>query len=396
MRSYDSRKEPAPDYECTIWQAGRATCAIGLAFKPIQIGQHVFIDEGVGRYNPAPQILDEAAINEYPGREVGVFISIGTGKRPPGTAQKQAEWWEGFCGGTVGDFAEARRRLIAKIEGCEDTHKYMLKEHLAKRNVNPESYYRLNVEVGVGEFGMNEWNRVSDISTNTRMYLSRSEVQKMTLEAAAKIARIHFAKVRYQRMMNGEPPVDAAARWSLSPLQERRLPAVPPPPTFAVELPGEDVVRPPGPRAMTSTERLSPQYQYQRFPSIDEKFAAVSSDEFPQPVSSLDPRPLSPPRNSAELAGSEFRSSSDYPPQYLDQRRHSGSPPRFSGDYPSIPPPLPPKTPIQYADEQDHNPSWQQQQYYRPPGGVFLPYPDTDGPPPAVNMARKPDFGIRQ
>lgn len=155
LRSYDSRKEPAPEFNCTIWQAGRATSATGLAFKPIKIGQSVFIDEGPGKYNPAPQALDEAMLNEWPGRDVGVFVSIGTGKRPGGTNAQQHLWWESFVGGAMGDFAEARRRLISKIEGCEETHNYMVKEHLPKRGVNVENYYRLNVEVGVGEFGMN-------------------------------------------------------------------------------------------------------------------------------------------------------------------------------------------------------------------------------------------------
>ena len=155
LRSYDSRKESAPEFECTIWQAGRATSATGLAFKPIKIGQSVFIDEGNGKFNPSPQVLDEAVLNEWPGRDVGVFVSIGTGKRPNGTGNQQHLWWEGFVGGAIGDFAEARRRLMSKIEGCEETHQYMMSEHLAKRGVNPENYFRLNVEVGVGEFGMN-------------------------------------------------------------------------------------------------------------------------------------------------------------------------------------------------------------------------------------------------
>jgi glycine hydroxymethyltransferase len=38
LRSYDSRREPPPEFDCTVWQAGRATSATGLAFKPIQIG----------------------------------------------------------------------------------------------------------------------------------------------------------------------------------------------------------------------------------------------------------------------------------------------------------------------------------------------------------------------
>lgn len=94
LRSYDSRSEPAPEFNCTIWQAGRATSAIGLAFKPIQIGQSVFIDEGAGRYNCSDLVLDEAAVNEWPGRDVGVFVSVGNGKRPQGTDASQHLWYE--------------------------------------------------------------------------------------------------------------------------------------------------------------------------------------------------------------------------------------------------------------------------------------------------------------
>ena len=66
LRSYDSRKEPAPEFNCTIWQAARATAAIKMAFKPIQVGQSVFIDEGAGKYNTTPQILYYAVVNEWP------------------------------------------------------------------------------------------------------------------------------------------------------------------------------------------------------------------------------------------------------------------------------------------------------------------------------------------
>lgn len=154
LRSYDSRSEPAPEFNCTIWQAGRATCATGLAFKPIQIGQSVFTDEGAGKYNPCPQVMDEA-MSEWPGRDFGVVVSIGTGKRPNIPNAQSQVWWEKAIGGTLGDFAEARRRLISKIEGCEEIHQQILKDGLTERGINAENYFRLNVEIGVGEFGMN-------------------------------------------------------------------------------------------------------------------------------------------------------------------------------------------------------------------------------------------------
>ena len=368
LRSYDSRKEPPPEFNCTIWQAGRATSAIGLAFKPIQIGQSVFIDEGSGKYNPAPQILDEAVVNEYPGRELGVFVSIGTGKRPGGTTHRQQEWWEGFVGGGIGDFAEARRRLIAKIEGCEDTHQYMLKEHLAKRGVKPENYYRLNVEVGVGEFGMNEWSRVADISTSTKRYINKPETQRIINEAGAKMARIERAKRRHATYTTaGElDGYEQPALHDLPPLQD----------PLAVELPGDDAP------SYYSSPQLGPQYAlktphlYQQMPAPQDKFSIISSDEFPQVLDDTRPRrsgEIQPPGDNPRTSISSVQSQ---------RRSHEGYGRAEA-------PPLPPKTPIQRLDA-SHVP--RSQIPPRSNGASKLPYPDTDGPPPLVNMARKPEF----
>ncbi|KAF2495319.1 FabD/lysophospholipase-like protein [Lophium mytilinum] len=395
LRSYDSRKEPAPEFNCTIWQAGRATSATGLAFKPIQIGQSVFIDEGAGKYNPAPQILDEAVCNEWPGREVGVFVSIGTGKRPSGSDGRQQEWWEGFVGSNMGNFAEARRRLISKIEGCEETHLAM-KDHLAKRQVNPENYYRLNVNVGVGEFGMNEWGRLADISTNTRRYLSDPDVQSKNLDAAAKLGRIHRAKIRWERAQNGESyqPQQQGGQW------DRPLPPAPSAFTYsepmAVELPAnEDVVPQSYDYQRPQSQLLSPSnYQHHpRRPSESEKIMITSADEFP----------TSDPRHSGELTIGYRRSNEQFTSEphgssagsYRESPRRSGEEGRVSSEtMPNTPPPRPPKTPIQHDIKPGIKPGMQGT-LSRPPAGIALPYPDTDGPPPVVNMARKPEYGVR-
>merc|ERR1711939_370144 len=96
LRSYDSRKEPPPEFNCTIWQAGRATCATGLAFKPIQIGQTVFIDEGAGNYNPAITALEET-ISEWPARDIGVLsasvpVNVLKGVASPSTNGGKSSW----------------------------------------------------------------------------------------------------------------------------------------------------------------------------------------------------------------------------------------------------------------------------------------------------------------
>jgi hypothetical protein len=291
---------------------------------------------------------------------VGVLISIGTGKRPGGTNSQQHMWWEGFVGSGMGDFAEARRRLIAKIEGCEDTHRMMLNKHLFDRGVNPDNYYRLNVEVGVGEFGMNEWNRLSDISTNTRRYLAQDDVQRQNIDAAAKLARIHKANLRWSRAGHGIPD-DNRLSWEVP------TPAMPEPPAVlgAVELPAEDV--PP-----TTHEHSHPQYlsptSYR--PSDDDKFVVTADEPYTYE-----------PRRSNEHP---YRRSYDSPRQSAEYH------PYMNDGGQRLPPPIPPKTPIQHPTTGGPPPL--PPNSARPLTANMLPYPDTDGPPPIVNIARKPEL----
>lgn len=327
--------------------------------------------------------LDEAVVNEWPGREVGVFVSIGTGKRPEGTNAQQHLWWEGFVSGGIGDFAEARRRLISKIEGCEKTHKEM-KDHLAKRHVNPENYYRLNVNVGVGEFGMNEWNALAEISTNTRMYLAEQSVQGMTMDAAAKIARIHFAKIRWERAAKGESPYSPCAQAPNKP-----LPQVPDPAPMAVELPAEEL----SPDYYTNIHPAFRPPPTQRQPSDNDKFLVVSSGEHPP---SPDPDYDLLPRHSGELVSPGRRSADQFTtgrPVSMVSSANSWD------DGLSNAPPRPPKTPLQDGSRPPPSISVVSPilppaglSFSRPPPGAPLPYPDTDGPPPIVNKATKPDY----
>ncbi|CAK7200866.1 hypothetical protein SEUCBS139899_003565 [Sporothrix eucalyptigena] len=436
LRSYDSRREPAPEFDCRIWEAGRATCAIGLAFKPIQIGQSVFHDDGTGTFNPSPQALDEATVNEWPGRDVGVFISVGTGKRPRGSDQNNPMWYDGF----LGDFAEARRRLISKIEGCEKIHEYMQREHLLKRGVNVENYYRLNVEVGVGEFGMNEWGRLAEISTSTKRYLSRTAERSMVQSAAAKLAKINRANERFNSRLADVPELGQKATPGLAPIPAAEV--------FAVELPGDmpttfPTARPtsasysprqsydsgvdrlsvphqngsPSPRS--SSERFSyhaPASSHQHVPII----AEVPDGSTPPGRSAADEDRLlvSAPtpeqwRNASSSAVGDANRQTQKRPTY-DQTQHKShqqpSQHHHNHAHRIEPPPLPPKTPLPEADSRTNisngvlppmapppsiplppTPS----SYSVPLGGAPYPVDDDEAPPPPVNKARKPEYRRR-
>jgi hypothetical protein len=393
LRSYDSRREPPPEFDCRIWEAGRATCAIGLAFKSVQIGQSVFHDDGSGTFNPSPEALDEAVVNEWPGREVGVFVSVGTGRRPKGSDANQSMWYEGF----LGEFAEARRRLIAKIEGCEVIHERMKKELLAKRNVNIENYYRFNVEIGVGEFGMNEWNRLADISTNTKRYLSREAEQKMIQTSSAKLAKIQRANERLNRLP--DPP-------NFFKTPDLAIP-------LAVELPGDIPSTWPSQNTPPSRASYESGQDNLAIPTGNTPSPRSSGERIRPPnLGPLGTRPVNRPAHTPPLAPSQPADEPDRlvvtaptPAQY---RYHSGSDkiaimgpdehprwtketsksnqPQQQAPHRIEPPPLPPKTPLpenQLAGRRSGG-----------NGAVPLPYPVDDEPPP-VNMARKPDFKSR-
>ncbi|KAI0400211.1 acyl transferase/acyl hydrolase/lysophospholipase [Xylaria palmicola] len=402
LRSYDSRKEPAPEFDCKIWEAGRATSAIGLAFKPVKIGQSVFHDDGAGTFNPSPFTLDEATVNEWPGREVGVFISVGTGKRPKSTDQNQHVWYEGF----MGEFADARRKLISKIEGCEVIHERMKKDLLMKRGVNIENYYRFNVEVGVGEFAMNEWHRLGEISTGTRRYLARDAEQRMVQGSSTKLAKIHRAKQRWDRLGNA-PDIIATPASVMGSIDF----------PLAVELPGDMPssfpprnIRPSSRQSYDSggTDHLplpstpSPRSSGERINSSGKNPSSPQAPVLGQNAPSS-PKPLS-------TAGKYHRDgdpdrlivNAPTPTQY---RNASGadkiaitSSDEFSRRPPAVlqhqphriePPPLPPKTPL--PDNPGAGNRRTASLGQNPP-----PYPIDDvGPPPVVNMARKPNFRSR-
>ena len=302
-------------------------------------------------YNPAPQVLEEAVINEWPGQQVGLFLSIGTGKRPSGTQHMQSEWWEGFAGG-LSSFAEAKRKLIAKIEGCEKTHREMLSTHLPKRGIKLENYLRMNVEVGVGEFGMNEWNRLADISNSTQSYLNTPSVKVMLHNGAKEMAKVEaMRQIQKDRIHTANDSFNQSMSAFQSPSDPN-----------AIELPSQlESPHVSHPSDRTGSSQPS-HYSYIQSPGPDDKFTVIAGDEFPQAVDEFTERP---PYEKP------YRGSNEY-------RRTEA-------------PPLPPKTPIGAYGPPGNRRQHSQPGGHQPPGGP-LPYPDTDGPPPAVNMARKPEY----
>lgn len=346
LRSYPSPVESVPSYRTTIWQAGRATCATAAAFKSITIDQTTFLDEGAGMYNPALQVLDEAHLHEFADCDVATFVSVGTGKRQQpsvtgsgagaaaaaaAAAAEKREWWEGMA---FEGFSEAKRRLVRRIDDCERVHRELVdgddggRPKLAQGGVAAQDYYRFNVEVGVGEFGMNEWNRLAEVATGTRRYLSQRETSRFVKECAAKLAAVAASRTQPQPQPQPQPQSHQQPKPQSQP---QSSPQSPPPPQQLKSPP------PPPPPPQPAPKSPPP-------PRVT---AAVMPDEKAyKPTKHAPPQSHFPPP-AARPADAQHPAVRPHPAtqQYGGQRPGAAPTPPASSPPSPPPPPPPPKPP---------------------------------------------------
>jgi len=145
--------------------SSRYICSTHL-FQANGIGRkQPFIDGGLGCNNPGRVVLDEArAVSGK--RRIGCLVSIGTGQAQiidierPGLFQQIVP---------INDI-EALRGIATD---CESTH-----EDISTGHYPDLSYFRLNVEQGVQQIRLSEWERLDNVEANTAQYMRmrKSEV----------------------------------------------------------------------------------------------------------------------------------------------------------------------------------------------------------------------------
>ena len=163
FRSYQAPHRATLD--CKIWEAARATSAAPTFFKRIEIGRgQPYIDGGLGCNNPSRVILHEAKAL-FGARQFGCLVSIGTGQaevtgiEKPGRLQQLVP-------------TEIVNTLKAIARDCEDTHEAMLGLFV---NL-PNTYFRLNVDQGMQNIELSEWEKLINVEAHTAQYLRRAEV----------------------------------------------------------------------------------------------------------------------------------------------------------------------------------------------------------------------------
>jgi len=168
FRSYQSQETHSG---CKIWEVARATSAVPIFFKPIEIGnKQPFIDGGLGCNNPSKLVLKEAKA-VFPTHQIGCLLSIGTGQAEV-ISIKTSGIFQQIVPTDVADV------LKAIATDCEATH-----EDISLLFANsPNIYFRINVEQGMQDIKLSEWEKTANVEAHTMQYLRREEVgEKLTL-----------------------------------------------------------------------------------------------------------------------------------------------------------------------------------------------------------------------
>ena len=176
FRTYQAPKHDSDS--CPIWQAARATSAAPTFFRRIKIGREEFIDGGMECNNPTGEVLDEAILN-FPTRSIACILSIGTGKpdvirlRSPNLFQRV--------------MPTNLVKALAAIATDSEKAAMAIDKRFAEI---PNVYFRFNVEQGMQDVTLAQWDRLGEVETHTKAYLQQPDIdRKIDAAVDAIIAR---------------------------------------------------------------------------------------------------------------------------------------------------------------------------------------------------------------
>ena len=163
FRTYSVRVNAS--YNCAIWEAARATSAAPTFFKPIEIGmpflEERFIDGGLRCNNPVAEVIAEAH-TLWPDRKVACLISLGTGQASTISIPSSTFFTKVLPLNVVAALKSIATDCEKAATNCD------------RRFPGPDSVYsRFNVEQGMQQISLDEWNKMADTVAHTKQYLQQ-------------------------------------------------------------------------------------------------------------------------------------------------------------------------------------------------------------------------------
>lgn len=147
---------------CSIWQVARATSAATTFFKSITLGRDKveFIDAGFGHNNPCEVLIEEAQ-RQFPNHSALQVLSIGTGL------------------GSVVTIKDSRKAILSALKDMASSST-MVAERVKYRN-DLGQYCRFNVDRGLEDITLSDWEQTSTISAHTGNYTkaNRGKIERL-------------------------------------------------------------------------------------------------------------------------------------------------------------------------------------------------------------------------
>ncbi|KAL1896479.1 hypothetical protein Cpir12675_002768 [Ceratocystis pirilliformis] len=158
--------------ECKIREVARATSAASIFFEPMKLGRDKikYIDAGFGHNNPCESLIVEA--EKLSQDRQMLILSIGTGLDD------------------VVKIGETRKSIIEALKKMSTTSKAAELRLMVKYG-DTGRYHRFNVENGLRDVILSDWELASEVSAHTNNYLQEHEVaiQKF-ISAMCNISRV--------------------------------------------------------------------------------------------------------------------------------------------------------------------------------------------------------------
>ncbi|KAG9079751.1 hypothetical protein FRC06_007510 [Ceratobasidium sp. 370] len=170
MRSYLRKDQPTTD-KVKIWEAARATSAAPAFFSPIAIGDLgvVYVDGAVsGHCNPSVLAREEAE-QMWPGREIGLLLSLGTGSPTEVSLSGQVS-----------------SKLIGFIGLSANTiqvHEAVARSYNQTHESGHSPYVRLSVENTIDKIRMDDFEKMPQIASATATYLAKETSAQLLAHA---------------------------------------------------------------------------------------------------------------------------------------------------------------------------------------------------------------------
>jgi len=170
FRSYAYPSTADTAYECSIWEAARATSAAPLFFPPFRIARLglTLVDGALRLNNPINEAITEAYNLEH--RGYACVVSIGTGVTDISPVDGQSV--------KLNEIAKTCAELAIN---CNNVAQVFARSPYGSNLLSSGGYFRFDVDRGMDKVGLAEWTRSEDIQAYVDRYLSTaakaSEVQ---------------------------------------------------------------------------------------------------------------------------------------------------------------------------------------------------------------------------